>query len=78
MRFARFLVVVLSLSCAVALMAASFVILWFTSDLGPIGLVSVGLILVACAAFVVTRPSFADPGLTAADDPHGDIPDGNP
>lgn len=41
---------------AATLMAVSYVILWLTSDIGMIGLASVGAILAACAAFVLTRP----------------------
>ncbi len=50
---------------AVILMAASFVILWATSNVGPLGLAAVAAILIACAGFVVTRPSLADAGPVA-------------
>ena len=58
---------------AVALMAASFIIIWVSAGLGTAGLAAVGLTFIACAAFVVTRPSLSDAGLAATDKPNQQI-----
>lgn len=58
---------------AVALMAASFAIIWFSADIGPAGLAAVALTLAACGAFVVTRPSLADAGLVGTDNPDQEV-----
>ena len=57
---------------AATLMAVSYTILWFTSDIGVIGLAGVGLILAACAAFVLTRPQPERSHIASGDDPDCD------